>query len=100
MISLEQFTINLSTPGSVNPKYVRVNVAVEVMNEEVEAEFNRRLPQVRNSIIDLFNSKRPADLVTTEGREALKEEIQNALNGFMVSGKVKGVYFVNFALSG
>lgn len=100
MISMDQFTINLSTPGSTTPKYVRVNIAVEVSNEEAEAEFNRRLPQVRNSIIDLFNSKRPSDLISPEGREALKSEIQNALNGFMVSGKIKGVFFTNFALSG
>jgi len=99
MISMDQFTINLATPGSTNPKYVRVNIAIEVGNDEVEAEFTRRLPQVRNVIIDLFNSKRPTDLVSPEGRESLKEEIQNALNGFMVSGKIKGVFGSNFALS-
>ena len=50
-------------------------------------------------IIDLFNSKRPADLATAEGRDYLKDEIRNAINTFMVSGKVKGVFFTNFAMS-
>jgi flagellar basal body-associated protein FliL len=50
-------------------------------------------------VIDLFNSKRPSDLATGEGRDYLKEEIKNAINGFMVSGKVKGVFFTNFALT-
>jgi flagellar FliL protein len=57
------------------------------------------MPQVRNAIIDLFNSKSPTDLANAEGRDYLKEEIRNALNGFMVTGKVKGVFFTNFALS-
>ena len=99
MLPLEQFTVNLSTPGSVTPKFIRDNVSLEVPNEEAEQEVSVKMPQVRNVIIDLFNSKRLADLSTTDGREYLKEEIKNAINGFMVNGKVRGVFFTNFALS-
>ena len=99
MVTLEQFTVNLSTPGSVNPKFVRVNVSLEVPTDDSEVEVTSKMPQVRNVIIDLFNSKRPADLATYEGRDYLKEEIRNAINGFMVSGKVRGVFFTNFALT-
>jgi flagellar FliL protein len=100
MVTLEQFTVNLSTPGSVNPKFVRVNISLEVPTDDTEGEVTSKMPEVRNAIIDLFNSKRPADLATAEGRDYLKEEIKNAINGFMVSGKVRGVYFTNFALAG
>jgi flagellar FliL protein len=100
MVTLEQFTVNLSTPGSVNPKFVRVNISLEVPNDDTEGEVTSKMPQVRNVIIDLFNSKRPQDLATAEGRDYLKDEIKNAINGFMVSGKVRGVYFTNFALAG
>jgi flagellar FliL protein len=100
MVTLEQFTVNLSTPGSVNPKFVRVNISLEVPNDDAEGEVTSKMPQVRNVIIDLFNSKRPQDLATAEGREYLKDEIKNAINGFMVSGKIRGVYFTNFALAG
>ncbi|OFZ78279.1 MAG: hypothetical protein A2583_02365 [Bdellovibrionales bacterium RIFOXYD1_FULL_53_11] len=100
MVTLEQFTINLSTPGSATPKFVRVNISLEVPNDDAESEVNQKMPQVRNAIIDLFNSKRPSDLATAEGRDYLKEEIRNALNSFMVSGKVRGVFFTNFAVAG
>jgi flagellar FliL protein len=99
MVTLDQFTVNLSTPGSVTPKFVRVNVSLQVPSTDVENEVNSKMPQVRNAIIDLFNSKRPADLANAEGRDYLKEEIKNALNGFMVNGKVQGVFFTNFAVS-
>jgi flagellar FliL protein len=100
MVTLDQFTVNLSTPGSVNPKFVRVNISLEVPTDDTEGEVTSKMPEVRNVIIDLFNSKRPADLANAEGREYLKEEIKNAINGFMVSGKIRGVYFTNFAMAG
>ena len=99
-IPLEQFTVNLATPGGTSQKFVRVNIALELGSEEVEKEIQAKMPQVRNAIIDLFNSKRPNDLVSAEQREYLKEEIRNALNSFMTNGKVKGVYFTNFAVTG
>jgi flagellar FliL protein len=99
-IPLEQFTVNLATPGGTSQKFVRVNIALELGTDEVEKEVQAKMPQVRNAIIDLFNSKRPNDLVSAEQREYLKEEIRNALNSFMTNGKVKGVYFTNFAVTG
>jgi flagellar FliL protein len=99
-IPLEQFTVNLATPGGTAQKFVRVNIALELGAEEVEKEVQAKMPQVRNAIIDLFNSKRANDLVNAEQREYLKEEIRNALNSFMTNGKVKGVYFTNFAVTG
>lgn len=99
MVTLDSFTINLSTPGSAVPKFVRVNVSIEVQNTDTEQEVNTKIPQIRNTIIDLFNSKRPADLANVDGRDYLKEEIKNAINSFLLSGKIKGIFFTNFALS-
>ena len=100
MVNLDQFTVNLSTPGGSQQKFVRVNISIEVASEDSETEIQGKMPQVRNSIIDLFNGKRPTDLQSAEQRDFLKEEIKNALNSFMSSGKVKGVYFTNFAVTG
>jgi len=99
VISLEQFTVNLSTAVGAPPKFARVVIAVEVASSEASEELTQKMPQVRNAIIDLFNSKRPVDLQTGEGRNFLKEEIRNALNSFLVTGKVKGIFFSNFSVS-
>ena len=98
-VTLDQFTVNLTSPGSATPKFVRVNISLEVPDTQTEQEVVAKMAQIRNVIIDLFNSKRPSDLATGEGRDYLKEEIKNAINGFMISGKVKGVFFTNFALT-
>jgi len=100
MVSLEPFTVNLSTAVGAPPKFARVVIAVEFTSGETSAEFSQKMPQARNAILDLFNSKRPVDLQTGEGRNFLKDEIKNALNSFLLTGKIKGVYFSNFTVGG
>ncbi len=99
VLTLEQFTVNLATSPGTPPRYARVIIALEVPSAETASEVNQKMAPVRNAIIDLFNSKRPGDLQTGEGRNYLKEEIRNGLNSFLVSGKVKSVFFSNFAVS-
>ncbi len=99
ILTLDQFTVNLSTTVGTPPRFARVVIAIEVPSEDTSQELNQKMPQVRNAVIDLFNSKRPTDLQTGEGRNFLKEEIRNALNSFLVTGKIKGVFFSNFQVS-
>ncbi len=99
LVTLEQFTVNLATSPGTPPRYARVIIALEVPSSETAQEITQKLAPVRNAIIDLFNSKRPADLQGGEGRNFLKEEIRNALNSFLITGKVKSVFFSNFAVS-
>jgi flagellar FliL protein len=99
LITLDQFTVNLSTSPGTPPRFARVTVAIEVSSGDAGKELNAKMAPVRNAILDLFNSKRPADLQTGEGRNFLKEEIRNALNGMLVSGKVKAVFFSAFQVS-
>lgn len=99
VVTLEGFTVNLSTTVGTPSRFARVVIAVELPSEETVQEINQKMPQVRNAVIDLFNSKRPSDLGTGEGRNFLKEEIRNALNSFLVTGKVKGVFFSNWAIT-
>lgn len=98
-VELAMFTVNLQSPGSANPRFARVNVTVEVSSEDTEKEVNQKMPQVRNTVIDLINSKTPADVKEIEGKNHLKEQIQKALNAFLVTGKVKGVYFTSFVVN-
>jgi flagellar protein FliL len=98
IINLEQFTANLSTSPGTPVRFARLAIAVEVPSSDTAGELNQKMAQVRNAIIDLINSKRLADLESGEGKNFLKEEIRNALNSFLVTGKVKGVFFSNFQI--
>jgi flagellar FliL protein len=99
MVQLEGFTVNLLTAGSVTPKFARVQMTVEVAAADTEEELKQKMPQVRNTIIDLINSKKPDDVKDLEGKNHLREQVQRALNSFLLTGKVKGVYFTSFLVS-
>jgi flagellar basal body-associated protein FliL len=99
MITLEPFTVNLATAVGSQPRYVRLNLTVELEEGADDSEFKAKTPRVRDTVINLLNSKKPTDLATTEGRELLKDEMKRSLNGFLTVSKVKGLYFTNFAIS-
>jgi flagellar basal body-associated protein FliL len=99
MIDLDEFVVNLSTVGVVAPRYARVKISLEVSHGDLESELNRRMPIVRNTIIDLFNSKRPADIITVEGQTSVKLEIKKALEKIFPAAPLDGVYFTSFAIA-
>lgn len=90
---LEQFTANLT--GTVTPKYVKMNISLEQDENLSDMEIQRRTPQIRDTILSILNSKKPADLNTPEGLDNLKNDIKKSLNVFLVTGKVRSVYITN-----
>jgi flagellar FliL protein len=99
IIPLDQFTVNLSSGIGTFPRYIRINVSVELEQNVPDKEFDIKLPRVRDTIINLLNSKKVSDISSVDGRELLKEEIKKSVNGFMLQSKVRSVYFTNFAIS-
>lgn len=91
------FTANLAGPASTH--YVKVTVNFEMNKEADEEELKQRKPQFRDKVISLLNSKQPADLQSTEGRNYLKEEIKTVSNSFLKKGKIEGVYFSAFVVN-
>lgn len=99
IVPLEPFTVNLTTGVGTHPRYVRMNVSVELEQGAPDKEFDVKLPRVRDTIINLLNSKKVGEINAVEGREQLKDDIKRSVNAFMLQSKVKGVYFTNFAIS-
>jgi flagellar FliL protein len=99
IIPLEPFTINLATTAGGAARYLRMNLSIELSEGNTDDEIKNKSPKIRDAIINILNSKKPSDLSTPEGRDLLKEDIKRTLNGFLVSSKIQGVYFTNFAVN-
>jgi flagellar basal body-associated protein FliL len=99
IVPLEPFTVNLSTGLGTNPRFVGLNVSVELEQGVNDKEFDIKLPRVRDTIINLLNSKKATEVNSVDGREQLKEEIKRSVNGFLLVSKVKAIYFTNFRIS-
>ena len=96
MVPLETFLVNIDDEGTT--RFLKTSLTLEVTGDDVEEEVKKRLPQVRDAVLLLLSSKSFADIRTYEGKFLLREEILDLLNGMLVTGKVKNVYFTEFVV--
>jgi flagellar FliL protein len=93
---LTTFIVNLADKGG--NRYLRVTMDLELGNPELETELNKRLPQVKDSILMILPSKRFEDISTVEGKIALRDEILEKLNSLLTQGKITNIYFKEFVV--
>lgn len=97
--SLNFFTVD---PLIVNPaqsngeRYLKATVSLETHDPDLLEEMKKRLPQIKNQINAVLSSKTIEQIGTNEDRERLRREIQNRVNGLLLTGRVSNVYFEEF----
>jgi len=96
MVDLGVFTVNLADKGT--DAYARVAITLELSNEKVKQEVDKRMPIIKDAIIDVISSKTSDFVRTPEGREALRLELIRRLNIILVEGGVRNIYFTEFVV--
>lgn len=99
VIPLDLFTINLASTVGTGPRYVRINMSLELEHGNTDEEIKAKLARVRDTIINILNSKKASDVASLEGRDVLKDEMKRSLNSFLTQVKIKNIYFTNFQIS-
>ncbi|MBK9292905.1 MAG: flagellar basal body-associated FliL family protein [Oligoflexia bacterium] len=97
LIPMETFLVNLA--GTRGGKLVKIDFELEVENNEVMAEIEKRKPQIRDKVIILLSSKSHDYMSSKEGKLELRSEIKDVINEFLVSGKIKNIYFTNLVVN-
>ncbi len=98
LLPLEPFTVNLAQ-GDGPRRYLRLTAFLKFSLEAKEEEYKSRIPQIRDAIINIINTKRPEDLLKINGKNYLKEEIKASINTFLVNGSVIDVFYVGFQIN-
>ncbi len=94
MIRLESFVVNMA--GSRGRRIARVTMEFEVDNDKVRDEIESRTAQIRDIIIIILSSKTLESVASKEGKDSLREEVRDTVNGFLTKGKIKKIYFTEF----
>lgn len=94
LMPLETFIVNLA--GSRGQRIVKINMELEVSNDEVSKEIDKLRPKIRDIILFIVSSKTYAQVATREGKDVLREEIRDQVNLFLTKGQVARVYFTEF----
>lgn len=79
-------------------RYLRAGVSFEVPTENVVAELIERESQISDLLIMILSNKELDDLVDFSGKNLIRKEIVEKINGKLVSGKIKNVYFTEFVI--
>ena len=93
---LYTFIVNLADKGG--NRYLRITMDLELGIPELETEIDKRLPQIRDSILMILPSKRFEDISPVDGKIALRDEIMKTLNGFLSQGEITNIYFKEFVV--
>jgi len=112
MVDTSTKIVNLAEPGG--KKFIRVTATLEFnppsgyseMPEEEKGaaltefttEINAKVPILDDTIVTILSSKDFQSVYTTEGKDALRQEIMDAVNTKLPEYKVIYVYFKEFVM--
>ena len=72
--TLDPFTVNLQDPYS--ERVAQIGITLQFDDPALEVSIKDRLPAVRDGILMLISSKRADELLSTEGKQQLAQEIR------------------------
>ena len=99
---LDTLIVNLADHGG--KRYLRTTMELELKpneeidNSEVVEEIEKRLPQLRDTILMVLPTKLYADISTTTGKISLRDELIAKLNPLLKKGKIVKIYFTEFVV--
>ncbi len=98
-LSLEPFLVNLA--DTENPRFLKVTFRLGLseakLGEELAAD-PVALAAARDTIISLLSTKTADQILTSEGKDHLRDEVRTKVNAVLPKGKVGEVYIVDFVV--
>jgi flagellar FliL protein len=99
-----EIIVNIMSEGG--ERYLKVNLVLEVGSTKgkekavaaVQEEISKRIPQFRDAIISVLRTKTKEEIDEKEGKDLIRKEIINTINKFLISGKIKNIYFQDFVI--
>ncbi|ACL70426.1 flagellar basal body-associated FliL family protein [Halothermothrix orenii] len=93
--SLGDFIVNLSGTGGY--QYIKASIVVEVSQDSVIRELDKRSPQIRDIIISILRDQKMAD-IEEPGARTIKNRVRAELNQVLTTGKITSVWFTQLVV--
>ena len=99
-VRLDMFTVNIQP--AEEERYLQTEIVLRVAGPEQAELIKQRMPEIRNRLLILLSSKHVEELLRTDGKEKLAEEILAlAKSPLVLKGepqKISGVFFNSFII--
>lgn len=90
------FVVNLVTQNG--RRYLKTSIALELSNPKLQVEIDQKTTVIQDIIIDILSSKSIEEIITTKGKERIKDEILQRVNQILADGFIKNVFFTEFVV--
>jgi len=77
----EKFTVNLQQEEG--DRYLQVGITLKILDAKVEEEIKTAMPEIRSRLLLLLSSKKPSELVSVEGKQALVQQVIGAVDAIL-----------------
>jgi flagellar FliL protein len=94
--NMEPFIVNLADQNQ--PRYLKIRISLESKELKVNEEYEKRLPQLRDTILTILSGKSYKEIFDSEGKKKLRDEITSKINQLLSSFKMTTVYFTEFMI--
>jgi len=96
LYTMDPFVVNLANPDL--PRYLKVKIELESQESKPNEEFDKRQPQIRDTILLILTGKTSKEISDSEGKTRLKQEILLKVNQSLRGVKIKAIYFTEFVV--
>lgn len=97
IVGLEEIIVTLDS-NPAKPRYLRINVSLEVRSGEAATRAAARIPQLRDIVIMALSQKSVDDLSTPAGKRALRDELTRDLSSQLPEGALMNVFFSDLVI--
>jgi len=100
LYSLDTFIVNLKDADNTCTRFLRTTMDLELRDEtgDLAQIMDKRLPQIRDSILMTLPSKTVENLQSTDGKLALRTDLIAQLNVLLKEELITNIYFKEFVI--
>jgi len=91
---MDTFIVNLADP--LGKRYLKVKMDLELTDDKILPEIEKRLPQLKDTILTTLSSKNYDDISSLDGKMQLRVELMAMLNQYLKTGRITNIYFTEF----
>ena len=95
--NLDTFDVNLLSDNDIH-HYLRIEIILVTDNTYADLELEKYDDKVRDRVLSVLSSQQGKDLLTIEGKKAVRVVIAREINAVLSKGKITDVWFRNFLI--
>ena len=93
---MDPIVVNLRNTEKM--RYLKVKMEIESSEYKVNEEYEKRLPQLRDTIFGILTNKTSNEILDSEGKKRLRGELKEKMNQLLSTFQIQTIYFAEFVI--